>query len=103
MPRIVLTSVARLTDRAVLRVEYAGYAPFAVYRCDGDYFVTDDVCSHGAAALSEGELAGHEILCPHHRGGFDIRSGAPSRAPCAVAIKHYPVTIAAGALFIDVD
>jgi nitrite reductase/ring-hydroxylating ferredoxin subunit len=103
MPRIALIALARLRSCAMQRVELAGHAPLLVVARDGHYFVLDDTCSHGAAALSAGELVDYEILCPHHRGGFDIRSGAPTRPPCAAAIGCHAVSIDDGMLYIETD
>jgi len=103
MSRLALIALTGLAPRAVQRVAVAGRAPFAVFTRDGQYFVADDRCSHGEAALSEGELADYEILCPHHRGGFDIRTGLPTRPPCAQAITCYAVSLADGMLCIDID
>ncbi len=103
MSRVALIALAKLAQRSIQRVELRGHGPLVVFQRDGQYFVTDDVCSHGAAALSEGELVDYEILCPHHRGGFDIRSGAPTRAPCVMAIRSYVVSVDNGMLFVELE
>jgi nitrite reductase/ring-hydroxylating ferredoxin subunit len=56
-----------------LRVECAGLPTLAVFRVGEEYFVTDDLCTHGSASLSEGELIDFEIECPFHQGAFDVR------------------------------
>lgn len=101
MSHIALIAIAKLASRTMQRVELPAHGPLVVFARDGEYFVTDDICSHGAAALSEGELMGYEILCPHHHGGFDIRSGMPTRAPCVIAIRSYAVRVDDGVLFIE--
>ena len=67
---------------------------------EGQIYAFEGICSHGLAHLDEGDLRGHEVICPLHDGAFDVRTGAPSRAPCTVAIKSYPVKIEGDALFI---
>ena len=103
MSRIALIAIAKLASRAMQRVELPSHRPLVVFARDGEYFVSDDICSHGQASLSEGELIGHEILCPHHHGGFDIRSGMPTRAPCVTAVRSYAVRVDDGVLFIDTE
>ena len=103
MPRIALIAISRLAPPTMQRVELPGHGPLVVIARDGEYFVTDDICSHGQASLFEGELIGHEILCPHHHGGFDIRSGMPTRAPCVTAVRSYAVRVDDGVLFIDTE
>ena len=103
MPCIALIAITRLAAHSLQKVELPGHGPVVVFQRDGEFFITDDICSHGAASLSDGELVGYEILCPHHRGGFDIRSGAPTRAPCVMAIRSYAVRVEDGMLVIDRD
>ena len=74
----------------------------AVYNVGGEFFVTDDMCTHGPGSLSEGELYGHVIECNFHGGQFDIRTGAVAGPPCMVPIKTYPVSIEDGHVVIEV-
>lgn len=74
----------------------------AIYHVDGEFFVTDDVCSHGEASLSEdGSLDGFEVECSWHFGRFDVRSGAPCAMPCEVPLRTWPVKIEDGRVFVD--
>ncbi|MCY4155096.1 MAG: non-heme iron oxygenase ferredoxin subunit [Gammaproteobacteria bacterium] len=61
----------------------------AIYNLGGEYFATSDVCTHGQAYLSEGELRGDEIVCPFHAGTFDVRTGEPVDPPCVVPLEKY--------------
>ncbi|QLC25062.1 non-heme iron oxygenase ferredoxin subunit [Parasphingopyxis algicola] len=72
----------------------------AVYRLDDGFYATDDVCTHGEASLAEGEIEGHEIICPFHLGAFDIRTGEPTRAPCTASLKVYPVVCENGEVML---
>ena len=58
--RIDLCSVDNVEPGAALKVE-AGDLMLAVYLVDGEFFVTDDNCTHGPGSLSEGYLDGHII------------------------------------------
>lgn len=64
---------------------------FAVYCLDGEFYLTDDMCTHAMAPLSEGEVKGGQILCPLHGGAFDIRTGAAVEYPCSVPLKTYSI------------
>lgn len=75
----------------VIQLSIDGRAPIALYNLDGDYFATDDTCTHGDASLAEGDIEGAEIICPFHLGAFDIRTGEVTAAPCSQAIQIYPV------------
>jgi len=73
---------SELKKNEVLQVEIIGRPPIAVYNLGGQFFATDDTCTHGDASLSEGEIEEGEIYCPFQYGAFDIRTGK-RRAPHA--------------------
>jgi 3-phenylpropionate/trans-cinnamate dioxygenase ferredoxin subunit len=68
-----------------------GERQLAVFRSDGEYFVTDNVCTHQYALLSDGYLEDGCIECPLHQARFDIRTGKAMCAPAANDIRTYPV------------
>lgn len=65
----------------------------AFYEVEGEVFATDNLCTHGAARLSDGFLEGNEIECPLHQGRFDVCTGKAMCAPLTEDIKSYPVKI----------
>ncbi len=91
-----------LSDDSVKQVEIDGREPVAVYKVGGAFYATDDVCTHGAAFLSEGDIEGNDIVCPFHDGTFDIRTGAVTGAPCVTPVASYPVTVGEdGYLYVE--
>jgi p-cumate 2,3-dioxygenase ferredoxin subunit len=82
------------------RVTQGRHPAVAVFNLDGEFFVIDDVCTHGNASLSAGEIDGGEIICPLHYGSFDIRSGAAVEQPCELALRAYPVSLSDGDIHI---
>jgi naphthalene 1,2-dioxygenase ferredoxin component len=65
----------------------------ALYDVDGEVYATDNLCTHGAARMSDGFLEGREIECPLHQGRFDVCTGKAMCAPLTEDIKTYPVMI----------
>ncbi|MBY4598628.1 non-heme iron oxygenase ferredoxin subunit [Ottowia caeni] len=65
----------------------------AFYEVEGELYATDNVCTHGAARLSDGFLEGREIECPLHQGRFDVCTGKAMCAPLNEDIRTYPVKI----------
>jgi nitrite reductase/ring-hydroxylating ferredoxin subunit len=86
-----------------LRIEYAEKLLLAVFRVGENFFVTDDLCTHGNASLSEGELIGFEIECPFHHGAFDVRTGAPTARPCSVALHTYKSEVRDDTLYVSLE
>lgn len=73
----------------------------AVYNVEGEFYVTDDLCTHGPGSLSEGYLDGHIIECDFHNGAFDIRTGEVAAPPCMIPLKTYKVTVRDGRVLIE--
>lgn len=84
----------------VIGVQTKELGRIAVYNIDGQFFATDDICTHGEAHLSDGEVDGLEILCPFHRGSFNIMTGEAIKLPCRKALKTYTIVIIKGDIFI---
>lgn len=93
---IRLCAAADIADGEILRVDLPDGRALAVYHMGGEFFASDDRCTHGDASLAEGEIEDGKILCPFHLGSFDIRTGAPTGAPCSIALKTYPVAVENG-------
>ena len=89
-----------LADGGVRQVSAPGFdEDFAVYKMGGEFFVTDDLCTHGMVSLSAGEIVDGQIYCPLHDGAFDIRTGKATVLPCRIALKTYPVEVENGKVF----
>ena len=99
--RIDLCAINDVEQGAVLKVE-AGDLTLAVYLVDGEFFVTDDLCTHGPGSLSEGYLDGHIIECDFHNGAFDIRTGEVVAPPCMIPLKTYKTVTENGRVIIEV-
>lgn len=65
----------------------------AIYEVEGEIYATDNLCTHGAARMSDGFLEGREIECPLHQGKFDVCTGKALCAPLTEDIRVYPVRI----------
>jgi nitrite reductase/ring-hydroxylating ferredoxin subunit len=85
-----------------LRVE-AGGVVVAVFNIEGQFYVTDDACTHGPGSLSEGYIDGDVVECNFHNGQFDIKTGEVVSPPCMVPVKTYPTTVEGGVVLIEVD
>ncbi len=96
-----LCRVDAIEDGQALRVEVDGRPPLAVYHLDGEFYVSDDTCSHGAASLSEGTVEGGQVECPWHSGRFCLITGAALTFPAITPIRVYPAIVKNGMVFIN--
>lgn len=101
MSRVRLAAAAEIPVGSVRLVTGAAHPPIALYHLEDGFYATADQCSHGDASLSEGEIDDGEIVCPFHLGKFDIRTGAPTAAPCFTPIATYEVVEDDGDVFVE--
>jgi nitrite reductase/ring-hydroxylating ferredoxin subunit len=98
--RIDLCSAAEIAPGNVLRVETAGLT-LAVFNIDGEFYVTNDACTHGPGSLSEGFIEGEVVECNFHNGQFNIKTGAVVSPPCMVPVKTYRTAVENGRVLIE--
>ncbi len=98
--RLDLCAASEVAPGAAIKVEIKDRA-LAVFNLNGEFFVTDDMCTHGPGSLSEGYIDGDVVECNFHNGQFNIRTGEVMSPPCMVPVKTYPVTVIDGRVTIE--
>jgi nitrite reductase/ring-hydroxylating ferredoxin subunit len=73
----------------------------AVFNVGGEFYVIDDLCTHGPGSLSEGYIEDDVVECNFHNGQFNIRTGEVVAPPCMVPVKTYPVQVVDGKVTIE--
>jgi biphenyl 2,3-dioxygenase ferredoxin component len=99
--KLRVCSIEDVSNGGVIRVETHGLE-LAVFNLDGQYYVTDDHCTHGPGLMSEGFVDGDCIECNFHQGVFNIRTGAVVQPPCIVPLGTYPASVEDGGVWIEV-
>lgn len=95
-----VADVADVAPGTMLHVDVEG-RQICVYNINGDYYATDDICTHRRARLSDGYLDGGVVQCPLHFGKFDVLTGRALNPPCKVPVETYPVSLDNQRLIID--
>ncbi len=72
----------------------------AVFRVEDGFYAIEDICTHDGGPLAEGEVEGHEVICPRHGARFDIRTGDVLSPPAVTPVESYPVRVEGNELFI---
>ena len=93
-PRLRPATRSRSTKRGLV---------LAVFNLDGEFFVTDDACTHGPGSLSEGFIEGEVVECNFHNGQFNIKTGEVVAAPCMVPVKIYKTIVENDRVFIEAE
>jgi MocE subfamily Rieske [2Fe-2S] domain protein len=81
---------------------WVGRLAVAVYKAEGQFYATQDVCTHEHAYLSDGVVVDCIVECPFHQGRFDVRSGAVVGVPAVVPLQTFPVQVVDGRVFVRV-
>ncbi|QBR91064.1 non-heme iron oxygenase ferredoxin subunit [Nocardioides euryhalodurans] len=70
---------------------------------DAEVFAVQDLCSHAAVALSEGEVAECTVECWLHGSRFDLRTGKPTGLPATEPVATFPVDVRDGDVYVDTE
>ncbi len=65
----------------------------AIARHGDEVFAVENLCSHAAVALSEGEVEDCTVECWLHGSRFDLRTGKPTGLPATEPIATFPVEV----------
>jgi len=90
--RVALCRREEVEVGRAIRIE-KGALTLAVFNLEGEFFVTDDLCTHGPGSLSEGCIEGDTVECDFHNGAFNIKTGAVVTPPCMIPIKTYRTVV----------
>jgi len=96
-----VADAADLPPGTMMPVELDGRM-IALYNSDGDFYATEDVCTHRQGRLSDGSLEGRVVQCPLHFGKFDIITGEALSGPCTIPLVTYPVILDIERLLVDI-
>ena len=102
MAETAVCAVSDVAENTVKSFE-VGTTTLAVYNIDGEFYATDNECTHSAASLADGILEGDVIECTLHFGAFNVKTGAAVQAPCHIPLRTYKVAVKDGQVLVDLD
>jgi 3-phenylpropionate/trans-cinnamate dioxygenase ferredoxin subunit len=73
----------------------------AIAREGDEFFAIQDLCSHAAVALSEGEVEGCTVECWLHGSRFDLRTGKPTGLPATEPVATFPLEVRGDDIYVD--
>jgi 3-phenylpropionate/trans-cinnamate dioxygenase ferredoxin subunit len=77
--------------------------PIAVFNVGGNYYAIEDLCTHEAETLSDGEVEGLEVTCPRHGARFSLLTGAALSPPAYEPVASFPIRIVDGVVQVRDD
>lgn len=75
----------------------------AVFNIGGEFYVTNDECTHASGSLAEGILDGSVVECCLHSAVFDVRTGEVMAPPASLPLRTYKVLLQDDDVYIDLD
>ena len=78
-----------------------GPLDLAIARHGDEVFAVQDLCSHAAVALSEGEVTDCSVECWLHGSRFDLRTGKPIGPPATEPVSTFAVEVRDGDVYVD--
>jgi len=73
----------------------------AIARHEDEFFAIQDLCSHAAVALSEGEVEDCTVECWLHGSRFDLRTGKPTGLPATEPVATFPIEVREDGVYVD--
>jgi MocE subfamily Rieske [2Fe-2S] domain protein len=98
---IQVCAADNLSEGSMVGIEH-GDLHIAVYNVEGEYYATDNICTHAFALLTDGFLEGDVIECPLHGGCFKVKTGEGMGEPISQNIKTYTVRVTDGNIAVKV-
>ena len=98
---VPLLDAMELKDGEARTVQVNGRG-FAVFKIDGQFYVTDDECPHVGASLGSGFVEEGQVACAFHGWTFDIKTGNCLTCPDR-PVRTYPARVADGKVYAEVE
>ena len=99
---IWVAAVSDVAKGTAIPVEIMGMSLAVYHLDDGSVWVTDNICTHAFALLTDGWLEDGVIECPPHAGRFDCRAGKGLGEPIEEDRRVFPVKVEGDDVFVAV-
>ncbi|HEX8595823.1 MAG TPA: FAD-dependent oxidoreductase [Pseudomonas sp.] len=58
-------------------------------------------CPHAGAPLAKGAICNGRLICPWHKGAFELEDGSLCEPPALEGLRRYPARVTDGQVFVD--
>ena len=101
MGRIIAAKTSEITPGKMIKISIDG-RDILVVNIGGEYYATDDSCTHSGSSLSEGKLDGCTITCGWHAAEFDCKTGKFLKFPVKLRdLTSYDVVVESNNVFVE--
>ena len=75
----------------------------ALCNVGGEFHAIEDVCTHDAGPLDQGELIGSQIKCPRHGAKFDVTTGRALTLPAVKPVPKHDVKVEGDDIYVALN
>lgn len=101
MEKIRAAKTADIPPGKMIKFSFDG-RDILIANIDGNYYATDDSCTHSGASLSEGKLEGDTVTCGWHGAQFDCKTGSLVKFPAKIRdLTSYNVVVESDSIFVE--
>ena len=94
-----IASVGDLAPGEVNVYEVEGHR-VALCNVSDEFYAIEDVCTHDAGPLDQGELIGSQIKCPRHGARFDVTTGKALTLPAIKPVPKHDVKVEGDYIYV---
>lgn len=99
--KIKVASVNEVSEGDLIKVEVKG-EPVALFKTDGQFYATTNICTHEQCELDTNHLMHGEVVeCTCHGSQFNVKTGANVLPPAAEPLKTYEVSVEGDEVFVE--
>lgn len=101
MSKVKVSKVSDVDDGELKKV-MVGDEPVALFKVEGKFYATSNICTHEECHLDENHLMhGDVVECTCHGSQFDVKTGSNVLPPSAEPLKTYSVSVEGEDVYID--
>ena len=102
MSKVKIATKSSIKPGQLMATEINGHS-YLLANVNGNFYVTDELCTHEDWSLANGALKDHCVECPLHGSRFDLRTGKPQEEPATESLRTYPVQVEGEDIYIELD
>ncbi|MGH9862148.1 MAG: Rieske (2Fe-2S) protein [Candidatus Acidiferrales bacterium] len=96
-------TVAEFEDLEGGKLVEAGGQMIAIFNLGGNLYAIENTCPHRGGPLSDGMMAGEEVICPWHGSRFNMKTGAVITPPAQQGVKSFPVRVTGNEVEVEIE
>ena len=101
MAKVKVASVSDVPEAGLKKV-MVGDEPVALFKVEGKFYATSNICTHEQCELDENHMMHGDIVeCTCHGSQYDIKTGANVLPPSAEPLKTYKVSTEGNDIYVE--